>query len=132
MIEEFKRWMEAGRCNVWHKTIGINEKWDKVFRPVWNPKSIYIVDDEHATLRMLQVDSPETKFEVELSDGWTEVREPLWDLDNEYRVKVEELVLYIEYIDTSNNNIIVQPISMTITSDYYETGRTFELPTKDL
>ena len=129
MVEEFKRWIEAGRPDLWYRHDLVIEKWSKTDSPRWYKENIYIVDDEQAALRMLQADKPETEFECFITgiNDWRET-EPEWSLYNEYRAKVEELVLYIEYLDTKNNNIIVQPNSMTITSDYYETGRTFELP----
>jgi len=133
MTKEFDRWIEAGRPSVWYKTKHTDEMWMEVYIPAWEPENDYIIDDKHATLRRLQVGEPETKFEVELSDGWTDVREPLWNLDNEYRVKVEsETDTYYEVIDPIAKVILLIPSFGGIDISYIKTGRSFELPTKDL
>ena len=134
MTKEFDRWIEAGRPSVWYKTKHTDEEWMKVYPPAWNHINIYIVDDKHAELRKLQVDSPETKFEVKLTESWSEIREPLWDLDAEYRVKVEEpkTETYYEVIDPIAKVILLIPSFGGIDISYIKTGRSFELPTKDL
>jgi len=88
IIKEFGRWILAKRPAVWYKR---NEgSWECVNEvPSWNNEDIYIVDDEQAELRKLQIDKPDTKFQVKRSkEGiWKDCDIPSWYKGVEYRVK---------------------------------------------
>jgi len=91
--KEFIRWINAGRPKVWYKRS--NNSWGYVVgAPAWDYRDIYIVDDEQAELRKLQIDEPDTKFQAYTSfnnepASWVEC-EPSWDIHCKYRVKLSE------------------------------------------
>ena len=133
MVEEFKRWIDSGRCDVWTRHNSPCSNWSRAYCPSWNQDNIYIVNDKHTELRKIQADNPGIEFEVELVDGWTDVREPEWSLYNEYRVKVDpETETYFEVIDPIAKVILLIPSFGGIDISYIKTGRSFELPIKDL
>ena len=77
---------------VWCKPYG-DDMWSLlVYNPDWKEDVTYIVDDVHAVLRKLQIDKPDTVFEVDTKDGcgWEGTYSPTWSFNHEYRVKEEE------------------------------------------
>ena len=88
--QEFARWIDAGRPVVWYKRN--DGSWGYVnAAPSWNNEDIYIVDDEHAELRKLQIDKPETKFEWFNGQRWCNCGSvPNWEPGRKYRVKPKE------------------------------------------
>jgi len=88
--QEFARWIDAGRPVVWYKRN--DGSWGYVNEgPSWNNEDIYIVDDEQAELRKLQIDNPETKFEWFNGQRWCNCGSvPNWELGRKYRIKRTE------------------------------------------
>ena len=86
--QEFNRWIDAGQPKVWVIYVTTN-CWELVVSPTWKfygDTYTYIVDDDHAELRKLQIDKPDTKFQVLLYCAWVDTK-PEWFIDREYRVK---------------------------------------------
>jgi len=94
LIKEFARWIDAGRPAVWYKSTTSNPRWLASGRQntCWKySDTIYIVDDDHAELRKLQIDKPDTKFEWFAGQEWHDCKDiPNWDLETKYRVKPTE------------------------------------------
>jgi len=89
VIKEFERWIDAGRPRVWYSDAG--RLWVSTNCPRWDEDTTYIVDDEQAELRKLQIDKPETKFQIKILDRWRDAEpEELWSTTYEYRVKPTE------------------------------------------
>ena len=89
IIKEFERWINADRPKVWVKGKE-DDRWDTMRVPCWNSSGlVYIVDDEQAELRKLQIDEPDTKFQWFNVQEWRNCN-PSWDIDIEYRVKPKE------------------------------------------
>ena len=102
IINEFNRWIEAGRPAVWVKDKDKypNNEWNKQFKTCWSQPDTkyYIVDDKQAELRKLVIDKPDTKIQVkyytESSEegvivGWRNTI-PDWNPEWDYRVKPKE------------------------------------------
>ena len=94
LINEFKRWLNAGRPAVYIRSISHfkEDTWEFTYIPKWASNTYYIVDDEQATFRKLQIDKPDTKFQVKRSkqDVWKACDKPSWYKGVEYRVKRTE------------------------------------------
>jgi len=92
--QEFARWIDAGRPAVWYKSTTSNPRWLASGRQntCWKySDTIYIVDDEQAELRKLQIDKPETKFEWFNGQRWCNCGSvPNWEPGRKYRVKPKE------------------------------------------
>jgi len=103
---EIQRWLEnPNESGIWVKgKIGKNTKWfnskfDESSKWIklkfedceWDENRHYIVDDEQAELRMLQIDEPNTNFEYynEKIGRWLETVLPEWNINTKYRVKQE-------------------------------------------
>ena len=88
--QEFDRWLDNGKGEIWYKNIGA---WYLQYVN-WNGTGSYITNDKHAELRKLQIDKPDTVFEIQDTDGSWNERRPSWHIDREYRVKVEPIYEY--------------------------------------
>ena len=94
IIKEFERWINTGRPTVWVKGEE-DDRWDTMRAPCWNSSGlVYIVDDEQAELRKLQVDKPDAKFQWynEVAKEWQTIQDLNWDFnpDVKYRLKPAE------------------------------------------
>jgi len=88
--KEFSRWISIRRDNVWCRYP--HEKfWSLKNIPTWNETEIYIVDDKQAKLKKLQIDKPETQFQMyDVSlRKWVECT-PTWNICTRYRIKPKE------------------------------------------
>jgi len=84
--QEFERWIDAERPKVWYRSTRYNA-WRLLESPNWNRNAFYVVDDKHAELRKLQIDEPDTEFQVyHTSTMEWETVEPVWELGRKYRV----------------------------------------------
>ena len=90
LIKEFERWILAGKPYVWVQQD--SDSWYISPTTCWNSSDVtYIIDDEHATLRKLQIDEPDTKFQVyHTSTMKWETVEPVWEPGRKYRIKRTE------------------------------------------
>jgi len=135
---EINRWADSPEgTKVWcRQTI----KWVLYSAPSWSKKFQYIVDDCHAELRKLQIDEPETKFEMRDVDKWYCVEVSAWLIDEEYRVKEEpKTETYYEVIvpsaDRTYNyiqDVLVTEETIKRNGNMTKTGREFELEVKGL
>ena len=106
--KEMQRWLEnSNEASVWVKgKIGKNTKWfnskfDESSKWIklkfedcgWDENRHYIIDDEQAELRMLQIDEPNTRFEYydEYLNKWIETTRPAWHTNIKYRVKQDPI-----------------------------------------
>ncbi len=94
--KEFNRWIDAGRPAVWYKS-NVDNQWRLVYKgenPSWITDFTYIVDDKYAELRILEIDAPDTKFQIKRSkEGiWKDCDIPSWYKGVEYRVKPKSKV----------------------------------------
>jgi len=90
---EFARWIDADRPSIWIKFEDIESKWELKDKVSWDSNQLYyIVGDNHSELRKLQIDEPNTKFQVKSKiDGeWKDISIIFWDLVSKYRVKPKE------------------------------------------
>ena len=106
-------------------------KWELTANPRWVEERTYIVDDIHAELRKLQIDKPDTKFEVysNLTHKWVSDSSPSWHVSNEYKVKDPEMETYYEVMDGFNRlcAFTEEELSCAYNITFTKTGRTFEL-----
>ena len=91
LIKEFTRWVLVGKPSVWVKQDGDTVWYTKHTTYQNSSKVTYIVDDEHARFRKLQVDEPDTKFQAfdTKEKDWYDC-DPTWDIGCKYRVKPKE------------------------------------------
>jgi len=92
LMKEFKRWMDAGRPQVYVRTISHfkDDIWKSISNPIWSSNEYYIVNDEQAELRKLQIEKPDTQFQwfYEEEREWLDLEcSPLWDTLVKYRIK---------------------------------------------
>jgi len=99
--KEFNRWLEAGRPTVLVKDFSQGEEWYTVRCPAWSRNKIYIVEDHQAELRKLQIDEPDTKFQIwrEFEEEWWECECPMWNPKHKFRVKPKEWYEDPEMVD---------------------------------
>ena len=92
---EMARWVDSGFKQVWCNT---NENgWITVLIPSWTPAHKWIVDDEHAELRKLQFNKPNTKFQMynTFENVWEDaIGNALWLPNIDYQVKPEPVYEY--------------------------------------
>jgi len=92
--KEFNRWVDKKQPAVWVKKRTSNI-WSLEITPFWKyykNEYIYIVDDEQAELRKLQINKPDTKFQYydSLSNHWFSKSNPKWCINTKYRKKPKE------------------------------------------
>ena len=93
IIKEFTRWILAGTPGIWIKQDD-STIWYLEHTTCWtSSNATYIVDDEHAELRKLQVNDPDTKFQWFTGQRWRNCGNiPNWDIGIKYRIKPEPKV----------------------------------------
>jgi hypothetical protein len=111
--KEINRWArQPDGTKVWQKMGGGN--WVGITSPSWYPSEIYIVDDEYAELRMLEIDGAviQSKLVSQSEYGscyskdaeWNEDFEILYNIPVEYyRVKPKEYYDYKFLIKRKNS-----------------------------
>ena len=104
---EFSRWLDNGKGEIWYKTIDTRE-WLLVVTK-WCSTGSYITNDKHQELRKLQIDESATKFEIRHPSGSWHERIPSWDINREYRVMVEPVYewQYLYPVDKNNYALTV-------------------------
>jgi len=121
---EIERWLRnPNEPDIWVKGGMIDDnKWVKLgFEDCgWYEEHYYVVDDEQAELRKLQIDEPDTNFECwnNITKRWSEV-DPLWIPKMKYRVKQEfnypifkvcnkgtDKELIVKFTDLNSNEVV--------------------------
>ena len=96
LIEEFSRWLSAGRPDVFFKD---KDGWGVTNEPGWVEDVVYIVDDKHAEMRRKLIDNPNLIVELydEVANIWVTIDYPKFDVNLKYRIKPEEPEYKIVY-----------------------------------
>jgi len=89
--KEIQRWLNnSSEPKVWVIAI-FKKNWQlrKFSTCYWEDYCYYIIDDEQAELRKLQIDERRAEFEYYsvLKHGWVYTEKPLWNKYGQYRVK---------------------------------------------
>jgi len=102
LINEFKRWISAGRPKVYIRSISHFKEdiWEFTYIPNWTSNTYYVVDNAHAEFRKLQIEKPDTQFQLlqyqeagldsnsesKVKAVWVNCK-PDWNLNEKYRIK---------------------------------------------
>ncbi len=102
LISEFKRWLNTNKPKVYIKSISHFKEdiWEFTYIPNWTSNTYYIVDDAHAEFRKLQIEKPDTQFQLlqyqeagldsngepKVKAVWVDCK-PDWNLNEKYRIK---------------------------------------------
>jgi hypothetical protein len=127
MMQEFTRWIEENRPNVFYRHYDFGE-WKKDAFSSWRRNYITVIDDKHADIKKKWYEQDRPLIEYKHADDteWKTTNHPCWDKDLEFRFIREELcfkdfliengidwLLFLENCQTQNQR-------WTIPSNYYE------------